>query len=434
MKKSCGLLVCAWLAVAAAGQDLAGYEWGEPKALAWGFNLTQQAVIPDTVTNVIALAGGVYHSIALQADGRVAAWGWNKYGQTNVPPDLRDVVAIDAAGFYSLALRADGTVVTWGANYEERPIIMPPLTNIIAISAGFRHGLALTKDHTIINWGIPGFGPGPPPPLTNVVAISAGDSHDLALCADGTVVAWGAEMPAGLQVPTNLSRVVAIAAGHYHNLALQADGTVVAWGWNNFGQTDVPPGLTNVIAIDAGTYHSLALQADGRVVAWGWNKYGQTDVPSDLTNVALIAATEYHNLALRRPPEPAAETVQAAPSDAAARTTREPAALWRWGRNDGVSTGHAAQPTGGTTGEAAVEILAIAPAAGTALQSDRPGLEITWRSRAGHIYCVQVTDDLGQAAWQTIQAGIPATPPQNAFTLATDERLRFYRIGEKLAE
>lgn len=240
MKKSCGLLVCAWLAVAAAGQDLAGYEWGEPKALAWGFNLTQQAVIPDTVTNVIALAGGVYHSIALQADGRVAAWGWNKYGQT--------------------------------------------------------------------------------------------------------------------------------------------------------------------------------------------------DVPSDLTNVALIAATEYHNLALRRPSEPTAETAQAAPSDAAARTTREPAALWRWGRNDGVSTGHAAQPTGGTTGEAAVEILAIAPAAGTALQSDRPGLEITWRSRAGHIYCVQVTDDLGQAAWQTIQAGIPATPPQNAFTLATDERLRFYRIGEKLAE
>ena len=35
--------------------------------------------------NVIGIAAGTYHSLALKGDGTVVAWGYNLYGQTSVP-------------------------------------------------------------------------------------------------------------------------------------------------------------------------------------------------------------------------------------------------------------------------------------------------------------------------------------------------------------
>lgn len=105
MKKRCGILEGAWLAVAAAGQDLAGYEWGEPQAPAWGFNLTRQAVIPDTVTNVIALAGGVYHASPCRPMAGSRPGAGTRYGQTDVPSDLTNVALIAATEYHNPALR-----------------------------------------------------------------------------------------------------------------------------------------------------------------------------------------------------------------------------------------------------------------------------------------------------------------------------------------
>ena len=57
--------------------------------VAWGDNTYGQTNVPPTLTNAIAVSGGFYHSLALQADGTVVAWGFNGDGQTNVPPGLR---------------------------------------------------------------------------------------------------------------------------------------------------------------------------------------------------------------------------------------------------------------------------------------------------------------------------------------------------------
>ena len=35
----------------------------------------------------IAIAAGLYHTVALKADGVVVAWGYNGYGQTSVPAE-----------------------------------------------------------------------------------------------------------------------------------------------------------------------------------------------------------------------------------------------------------------------------------------------------------------------------------------------------------
>jgi len=56
------------------------------------------------LSNVVAVAGGAYHSLALKSDGTVVAWGYNGDGETNVPPGLSNVVAIAGGGSESLAL------------------------------------------------------------------------------------------------------------------------------------------------------------------------------------------------------------------------------------------------------------------------------------------------------------------------------------------
>jgi alpha-tubulin suppressor-like RCC1 family protein len=78
------------------------------------------------LTNVIKIAAGSDHSLALKDDGTVWAWGDDGRGQlgndekredqpTPMPViGLTDVMAIAAGQFHSLALKSDATVWAWG--------------------------------------------------------------------------------------------------------------------------------------------------------------------------------------------------------------------------------------------------------------------------------------------------------------------------------
>lgn len=282
------------------------YAWGtgtNNNGTGQNFN---QSVVPANVTNPIAIAAGVMHSLALRPDGRVAAWGWNSSGQTFVPANLTNARAISAGFQHSMALRSNGTVQPWGSGSFSLLSVPSAATNVTAISSGWYHNLALRSNGTVVAWGagttigaLPNFGQSRVPTnLTDVLAIAAGGYHSLALRNDGTVVAWGWNASGQTNVPVFLSNVVAIAAGTSNSLALRRDGTVVAWGSNTYGQTNVPVGLSNVVAIAAGAGHHLALRADGSLVSWGWNAYGQTNLPAGISNYTAIAAGGFHNLAL----------------------------------------------------------------------------------------------------------------------------------------
>ncbi|MEK7078973.1 MAG: hypothetical protein AAB929_02785, partial [Patescibacteria group bacterium] len=67
------------------------------------------------LTNVIAIAGGVFHSIALKSDGTVWAWGDNGSGQLG-----------------------DGTTIS-----RATPVQVSGLTNVGAIAAGAFHSIAI---------------------------------------------------------------------------------------------------------------------------------------------------------------------------------------------------------------------------------------------------------------------------------------------------
>jgi alpha-tubulin suppressor-like RCC1 family protein len=261
---------------------------------------------PVVLSNVVAIAAGESHSLALKEDGIVTAWGDNFYGQTNVPVGLRNVVAVAAGWYHSLALKEDGTVTAWGATSVG-------LTNVL------------------VGW-------------TNVVAVAAGTSHDLALKADGDVMAWGANDHGQTTVPAGLSKVVAIAAVSAYSLALKANGAVIPWGALTpvWGTTMVPVGLSNAIAIaGGGGDHSLALKADGTVAAWGENLSGQTTVPVGLSNVVAIVGGGHFSLALTVPIAPSntqgPQLIQLLslqfPGDGSAR-------LQFGGRTNALSAGH----------------------------------------------------------------------------------------------
>ena len=283
--------------------------------------------------DVIAIAAGDEHSLALDNDGRVWAWGYNFHGQLGYSgcsypcptptqvAGLPDAVAVAAGQGSSLALGVDGNVYAWGNNaysgcYYPCPVPtqVTGLPGIVAITAGDAHNLALDADGHVWAWGINFEGqlgysgcsalcsiPHEVDGLTNVVAIAGGGLHSLALDADGHVWAWGdnrtgqlgysgCSYPNPCPTPTQvagLAGIVAITAGEYHSLALDADGHVWAWGTNTTGQlgysgcsyacptpTQVA-GLPRIVAVDAGRGHtSLAIDADGDLWAWGRNHNG----------------------------------------------------------------------------------------------------------------------------------------------------------------
>ena len=261
--------------------------------VAWGAFDSGQTTIPGGLTNVVAVAGGASHSVALNGNGTVIAWGFNASGQTNVPPGLNNVAAIGAGAVYSLGLQSNGTIVIWGS----LPAAPASASNVTAVAAGWYHALALRSDGTVVSWGaqtnVPAW-------LSNVVAIAAGNGQSMALRLDGSVVAWGDNSYGKTNVPAAASaNIVAIAAGGDHCLALQRSGTVLAWGRNTSGQTSVPGTLNNAVAVSGGALHSLALRSDGTLVAWGDNTYGQSSVSPNDPGYIAISAGGYHNLALK---------------------------------------------------------------------------------------------------------------------------------------
>ncbi|KPA16408.1 hypothetical protein MHK_003370, partial [Candidatus Magnetomorum sp. HK-1] len=287
--------------------------------------------------NIIDLAAGENHSLALSDNGSVWAWGNNSHGQLGIgesgggteidSPEkvllLTDIIAIDGGYAHSLALQNNGTIWSWGSNThgqlgigksgvetsESIPNLIQTLDNCVSIAAGYGHSVALKKDGTVWTWGFNSSGqlgdgtennrnqPAIVPGLANIIAIAAGDYHTVALKNDGTVWTWG-DNPFGQlgddttlmkNIPIrvlDISNVTSIAAGYVHTLALRNDGTVWAWGGNVYGQLGdnttemrtrpVKADLfPKAIAVEAGHYHSLVLKSDGSVWSFGANSFGQ---------------------------------------------------------------------------------------------------------------------------------------------------------------
>jgi alpha-tubulin suppressor-like RCC1 family protein/uncharacterized protein YjbI with pentapeptide repeats len=287
-------LGCPWISRAAT------------QLLIWG-DLFGDA--PAGATNIVAVAGGDNHIVALRADGRVFSWGLNiQYDQTNVPPDVTNAVSIAAGSTHSLALLDDGTVRFWG-NIYTTGVTNPPLSAIpnmaiLAQGGSAQHVLSVRSDGTAVDWGNSNLSYGltnVPVKATNLIAAAAASFHAQVLRADGTPVAWGLYgtqfYPYGTPVvPANATNVTAISSGTWHDLALRGDGSLVGWEQSS-SEAVIPAQATNITAIASGISQRVALRADGQILVW--YSGGQTSaVPAGISNVVAIAATSSGQVAL----------------------------------------------------------------------------------------------------------------------------------------
>ncbi|GIO84852.1 hypothetical protein J25TS5_17840 [Paenibacillus faecis] len=237
------------------------------------------------LTQVHSIASAYDHTLALKDDGSVWGWGSNSSNQLTDYYDisiqravrikasngsyLTDVKAVGGGDYHSMALKEDGTVWAWGyggfgalGNGSTADSVYPvqvtdssgtPLTGITDLKGNRLGGMVLKEDGTVWSWGYnENYNLGNPGvtssnraiqvlqtgsvPLTGVSRISGGGRLSMALKSDGTVWWWGMQNR-NLQVATKfLSDAREIYAGDNHGLVMKADGTVWGGGWTSKGE------------------------------------------------------------------------------------------------------------------------------------------------------------------------------------------------------
>jgi len=316
--------------------------------VSWGTNGSGQVgdgtsvfIRPPTALAGIAdmqqAMGGVQHTVALRANGTLLAWGTanngelgnNQYSGTQLTPVpvhvLTDVMQIAAGDAHTLAVKRDGTLWAWGSNafgqlgdgtFNARPVPVPSLASlgcVAQVACGSNFGMALQADGTVSMWGDNSEGqlgrgtvggwfatPAPVVGLTDVEAIAASGLVAMALKRDGTVWMWGSNTEGWLGIGVDqtvtprsalplqtigLPVIRKIAAGWRSGFAISNAGAAYSWGSNQYGllgradvfTTHSPtpgliPGLTlpTRIVTGWGTWAS-ALNSQGEVWVWGYN-------------------------------------------------------------------------------------------------------------------------------------------------------------------
>lgn len=255
----------------------------------------------NQISNIIGIAAGVEHSLALTREGKILAFGGNSYGQLG-----RGVIS-----------ETGQPLPVVGATYGGQ------LSHVVAIAAGQYHSMALLKDGSAWAWGNNASGQlgdfsqtdSPAPgrisdpsnggAISNIKSISAGGNRSIVIKGDGTAWEWGERTLGAVDggtfqsVPKEIYRgsdnfmgAARASLGRSHSIILRRDGRPLSWGRNLSGQlgddshaASAAPTLVSgvggegppldLISIAAGESHSLGLSRDGNIYAWGDNSFGQ---------------------------------------------------------------------------------------------------------------------------------------------------------------
>lgn len=335
------------------------------------------------LSNVVAIAAGQDHSLAVKGDGTVWRWGFTRYAPEEDPEypyfynalpervDTSGASAVAAGSTHSLVLKSAGTVAAWGDNADGQlgdgalmvrsiAATVSGLGGVTQVAAGHAHSLALKSNGSVVAWGagrdgqlgngrrIDASSPVTVSTLTSISKIAAAGWHNLALRTDGTLWAWGSnyygqlgdttdrdrDTPVQVQAQTGstrraLSSVVSACGGDWHSAAVDAAGTVWRWGYDYYDTSEdveyyypyavAVSGLPAASAVACGAEFTLVLARDGTVWGWGNNYWGQM---GDGTEIDSIVPSQVLGLT---------GVTAIAAGDYLSLALKSDGTVWRWG-------------------------------------------------------------------------------------------------------
>jgi alpha-tubulin suppressor-like RCC1 family protein len=289
--------------------------------------------------DVVQIAAGYSHTLAVKTDGSLWAWGYNSNGQIGngkadflayaSPVKIMDeVVQVAASARSSFAIKTDGSLWAWGENYyaqigdgteENKPSPIKIMDGVTQVTAGYSHTLAIKTDGSLWAWGDNSSGElgngesssgkkqsTPIKIMDDVAQVAAGSSHTLAIKTDGSLWAWGSnsygELGDGTTSPKTtptkiLDNISQVSAGSNHSIAISSDNILYSWGINDYlgilvdgtsNATLLPISIYNeVLEVDASRNNTIFLTSDGSVFAFGDNSNGQLGYENSDFNVPV---------------------------------------------------------------------------------------------------------------------------------------------------
>lgn len=432
---------------------------GTPIAVAQNMHLTARAFKSGMTSSAVSwadyeitgvVAVGSNHTVAVKADGTVWTFGQNSFGALGDPTlgngavrtspaqvaGITDVVAVAAGSSHTLALRRNGTLWAWGRNLsgelgdgsgaqKNSPVQVASLTDVAAIAAGASLSLAVKRDGSVWQWGsdtVTNYGgvPVQKAGLHGVTSIALGPNFALAVQSDGavggTLWSWGNNQTGQLGDGTGASRsgpvgiatnITAAAAGNFFAYGVQTDGTALTWGLNNeyqFGDGTTAsryrpgpiPGLTGVSSLATGSSSGNSLHTNGTVSGWGTNYYGQIGDKTGNTRPAPVRAEVLsvvrlagYGLAYHR------------------AAVLGDGSLWTWGKNDLGNLGDGTTTTNATPKP--VPSFSLVSNALWSVDTDGDGLTNSAELAAGTDGRLADTNGDGLLDSAALRAGLSAT-------------------------
>ncbi|KAK8138238.1 RCC1/BLIP-II protein [Apiospora sp. TS-2023a] len=221
---------------------------------------------PPEGTEVMHLAGGMAHIVAVLDNGEVYGWGNGRKGQLGQAVVLDD--GAPPAPIINFAPCKIGN--SSGLDFKVVNAVCGQYTTCLFGESTEGRVLVLGPD----KWGLKSKAPSTTPKW-NAVDGSWGDVFVLG--EDGTLTAWGRDEHGQLP-PPNLPKVTRFVAGSEHSVAVTESNEVISWGWGEHGncgpQTDGPSGVVkgrwNVIASGGFLPEGSQITAIGAGCATSW--------------------------------------------------------------------------------------------------------------------------------------------------------------------
>ncbi|KAH6922123.1 hypothetical protein HPB50_009663 [Hyalomma asiaticum] len=377
-----------------------------------GLGNLQRTWVPHLVETlagreVVKVAAGLYHSLAVTKDGSLFTWGWGVHGQLGhgscdderqprVVASLADHKVVDAYGGcgHSVALTSEGVVFTFGCNLfgqlglgrtskKSSPQQLDLGEPVRLLCSGFFQVLALLSSGRLLTWGAN-------PQSLRLQAQSSRRSRLQAVVAQNELLSSLAGGPHGgnLRHPASAAAASALPAAGTSPMA-QA---LLHGHQRHLSPTEVDLSTVRgpIVSMACGSNHALLLTCDGEIYAWGRNTEGQLGLGNrkDQKNPQLVS-----HLAQR------SKVVQVSCGRDFSLALDSQGKLWAWGQNDG---GQLACKV--PTDESAVRHLRVLSSRLITIRTSRCLITIPQGQRTGEVRPIEVT---------TLPPEITRPPPED---------------------